>query len=212
MRNRIGIAVLTACALVITSACATGQTAGPTDTGAANQVGATDQAGAANQVGGQGAVEEPKASEQAEIYAAVLRQYLTTSDHSFGPDHRFPVSYVLDTADPRAADPSAPRDGDGTPIPAADQAAILAAIADVGRVEFVADPASVIVETDGCAQVRDGGVLVVLAPPVTVSDHVEVGIHGFVACLGATWFTYVVEHDATSGWRVAGTTGSYAIA
>jgi len=195
--------------VVAAAACATGQAVTPTGIHASND--AANQVDAPRNVGdGLGAV--PRASEQAEIYAAVLRQYLTTSDHSFGPDHRFPVAYVLDTADPRAADPSAQRDSDGTPIPAADQAAILAAIADVGPVEFVTDPASVIVETDGCAHVRGDGVLIVLAPPVTVDDHVEVGIHGFVACLGATWFTYVVEPVASAGWRVTGTTGSYAIA
>jgi len=32
---------------------------------------------------------------QAPIYAAVLRQYLTSGDHSFG-DHRFPQVFVLD--------------------------------------------------------------------------------------------------------------------
>jgi hypothetical protein len=51
----------------------------------------------------------------------------------------------------------------------------------------------------------------VLAPPKGDADRVEVGFHGFVACLGATWFTYVVQHD-TSGWTVTGTTGPAAIA
>jgi hypothetical protein len=39
----------------------------------------------------------------------------------------------------------------------------------------------------------------------------EVAFHPFVACLGAEWFTYVVERDG-AGWRTNGTTGSYAIA
>jgi hypothetical protein len=141
----------------------------------------------------------------------VLRQYLTTSDHSFGDDHRFAVAYVLDRTDPAAADPMGAPGPGGNPIPVADQAAILEAIADVGRVEFITDRTSVIEDVDGCAQVRDGGVLIVLGPPVEGSGHVEVAIHGFIACLGATWFTYVVEQDG-SGWRTAGTTGPSAIA
>jgi hypothetical protein len=51
----------------------------------------------------------------------------------------------------------------------------------------------------------------VLAPPNGDVDNVEVGIHGFVACLGATWFTYFV-HNGASGWNVTGTTGPAAIA
>jgi hypothetical protein len=41
-------------------------------------------------------------------------------------------------------------------------------------------------------------------------DHVQVGINGFVACLGATWLTYVVQRDA-AGWTATGTTGTAAI-
>jgi hypothetical protein len=37
-----------------------------------------------------------------------------------------------------------------------------------------------------------------------------VAVNGFVACLGATWLTYVVERDQ-GGWAVTGTTGGMAI-
>ena len=41
--------------------------------------------------------------------------------------------------------------------------------------------------------------------------RVKVAIGGFVACLGATWLTYVVQNQPGTGWQVAGTTGPMAI-
>ena len=191
------LALLAVGVLALAGACAapTGRAGGPASASPVGPVAASPSA---------------TMSERAAIYAVVLRQYLTTGDHSFGADHRFPVAYVLDRADAAAAEPMGGT-GAVTPIPAPDQAAILAGLADVGRVEFIADRATVMEEQDGCAKVRGDGVLVVLGPAVTVADHVEVAIHGFVACLGATWFTYVVERDG-AGWRTNGTTGSHAIA
>jgi hypothetical protein len=154
---------------------------------------------------------EQATSMQAAIYAAVLRRYLTTSDHSFGAEHRFPIVYVLNATDASAADPMRAGDPTRHPIGAADQAAIRAALRDVGRVEFVADSAAVVERVADCQQVRGGGVLITLAPPTGDATRVEVGIHGYVACLAATWFTYVVVHES-GGWRVTGTTGPMAIA
>jgi hypothetical protein len=36
-------------------------------------------------------------------------------------------------------------------------------------------------------------------------------INGFVACLGATWLTYIVQDQPGTGWRVSGTTNTMAI-
>jgi len=47
--------------------------------------------------------------------------------------------------------------------------------------------------------------------PVGHGNQVHVGINGFVACLGATWLTYVLQDQPGTGWRVTGTTGSMAI-
>ncbi len=151
-------------------------------------------------------------SDVAGIYSAMLRRYLTTSDHSFGESHRFPIAYVLDMTDSTVAEavPSG-RPAEWARISLADQTAIAADLTDVGPVRFISDRDSVVEERDHCQQVRGGGVLIILAPPVPVRDHLEVGIHGFVACLGATWFTYVVIRDGT-GWKVTGTTGPMAIA
>jgi hypothetical protein len=154
---------------------------------------------------------------QVAVYAAVLRQYLTSGDHSFGAGHTFPGVYVLDTTDTAVADPMAQtRTGAGRvrrEIPAADQAAILGELSRAGveAVSFITDRGTVIDTVDGCQQVRGGGILIGLGPVTGEGDRAEVGINGFVACLGATWFTYVVERDGP-GWRVNGTTGPMAIA
>jgi hypothetical protein len=50
-----------------------------------------------------------------------------------------------------------------------------------------------------------------LGDPVGDAGRVEVALSGFVACLGATWLTYVVVRDG-GGWRVTGTTGPIAVA
>lgn len=151
------------------------------------------------------------------VYAAVLVRYLTSGDSSFGEGHTFPSVYVLDTTDTAVADPMAPTrtgpDRVRREIPAADRAAILGELSRAGveGVSFITDRGTVIDTVDGCQQVRGGGILIGLGPVTGDGDRVEVGINGFVACLGATWFTYVVEKDG-SGWRVNGTTGPMAIA
>jgi len=58
--------------------------------------------------------------------------------------------------------------------------------------------------------VRDNGILILLGPATPASDKIHVGVNGFAACLGATWFAYVIERRGT-GWVVTGTTGPGAI-
>ncbi len=151
-------------------------------------------------------------SDNADISIAVLRRYLSTPGENSFPDHRFPVVYVLDRTDPAAGDPMRTiGPGTGAPIPAADQERIVSALRDVAPVRFVASRDDVVIRGDsGCMYVRDNGMLILLAAPTGGADRVEVGINGFVACLGATWLTYVVKRDA-SGWTVTGTTGTHAI-
>jgi hypothetical protein len=148
----------------------------------------------------------------AQILAAVLRRYLASPGENSFPGTRFPVVFVVDRTDPAAADPmGSPNAAAGTAISTSDQQWIIDALADVGDLRFVSDRSSVLVNTQECAQVRDGGILIQLGAPGDAGDRVEVGIFGFVACLGATWLTYVVEHDSR-GWIVIGTTGPMAIA
>jgi hypothetical protein len=151
------------------------------------------------------------ASSEAQVYVAVLRRYLGTSDDNSFPEGTFRHIFILDRAIPGIGDPETHRSA-GASISPQTQQTIVAALADSPTVEFVADRNDVIIDPDGCASVRDGGILITLAPPVGNDVRVEVGINGFVACLGATWLTYVVQRDPSAGWQVTGTTGVSAIA
>lgn len=147
---------------------------------------------------------------EAGVYVQVLRRYLSTPAENSFPERTFQRIFVLDRAVPGSGEPQAQRAA-GEPIPAGTQQAMLGALRDLGPVSFVADRDSVIVMQDGCAVVKDDGILITLAPISGAGDRVEVGVNGYVACLGATWLTYVVTYTSGSGWQVTGTTGSMAI-
>jgi hypothetical protein len=139
---------------------------------------------------------------QAPIYAAVLRQYLTSGDASFG-GFRFPRIFVLDHAAAGVGGSGGSRAAAGEPISPAVRRAVTRALADVGPLTFVSSADAVIVNRDGCAHVRDQGILITLGLVEGAGDQVQVGIHGFVACLGASSLAYRVER-ASGAWRVAG--------
>ena len=147
---------------------------------------------------------------QAAVYAEVLRRYLATPNENSFPGRAFTNVYVLDRTVPGAGDPMNNGNG-GTPIAVPTQERITAAVTGFGAVTFIADKNTVIEDPNGCARVRDGGILITLGPVAGSGDRVEVAVSGFVACLGATWLTYVVVKE-TGGWRVSGTTGSIAVA
>src|SRR5262245_26456724 len=115
------------------------------------------------------------------VYAAMLRQYLTSSDHSFGEGHRFPGVYVLDSARPDAADPMTSMTIGAEPIPKQVQAGINELLGDVGPVTFIAHLDEVIVKRDTCAMVRDRGILITLGTVPATGERLEVGVTGFVA-------------------------------
>jgi hypothetical protein len=143
---------------------------------------------------------------QAPIYAAVLRQYLTSGGGHDGGDAgfggiRFPRIFVLDHAAAGGGLPSWQAAAGGAPISPAVRRAITQALADVGPVTFVPSPDAVIV--DGCAHVRDRGILITLGSVDGVGDRVQVGVNGFVSCLGGSSLAYWVERTSGS-WKVAG--------
>jgi hypothetical protein len=127
-----------------------------------------------------------------------------------GPGRRVLRRVEAGAGEPDAADPSAMH-GRGAPIAPQTQRQITAALAPMAHVTFIADRGSVIEARDGCGQVRSGGILITLGPPAGHGNTMQVAINGFVACLGATWLTYVLRDQPGAGWRVTGTTGSMAI-
>jgi len=127
---------------------------------------------------------------QAPIYAAVLRQYLTNGGGHDGGDagfggQRFPRIFVLDhaVAGTEATGHGAPGGG---PIPAVVRRVITRSLADVEPVSFVPSGDAVIVDGQGCGQVRDRGILITLGPVDGVGDQVQVSVYGHVSCLPPT--------------------------
>jgi hypothetical protein len=147
---------------------------------------------------------------EAEVYVQVLRRYLGTPQENSFPEQTFKTVYVLDQAYPDAGDPNGKHER-GAPIRPNIQHHITAALTPVAHVAFIHDRTAVIETRNGCAQVKDGGILITLGTADGDDHEVQVAINGFVACLGATWLTYVVQNGPGSGWRVTGTTGSMAI-
>jgi len=150
-------------------------------------------------------------AKQADIYVQVLRRYLSSPAENSFPGQAFKTVYVLSQAYPDAADPDGTHRR-GAPITPQAQRQVTAALAGMARVIFIADRGSVIEARDGCEKVSNGGILITLGPPVSHGHEVHVAIYGFVACLGATWLTYVLQDQPGVGWLVTGTTGSMAIA
>jgi hypothetical protein len=146
-------------------------------------------------------------SDPVDVYAAAISRYLTGPENSFGGT-TFPVVFVLDRLDPAAASPE-PSTGSTVPLTAAQQRRIATRVG--GDLRFVPGLDAATDPGDSCKVVRENGVFVALGPAKPTGEATaEVPVHGFVACLGATWFTYVLRREPT-GWTVTGTTGSMAI-
>jgi hypothetical protein len=139
---------------------------------------------------------------QALIYAAVLRQYLTSGDAAIAADFRFPQIFVIDHAVAGAVASGHGTSGGG-PIPPAARRAITHALTDVGPLTFITSGDEVIVEP--CAHVRDDGILITLGLVDGTGDRVQVGVNGHLGCLGANSLTYELQ-QTSSGWMVSGIT------
>lgn len=141
-----------------------------------------------------------------EVYEQVLRRYLTMPKENSFPENVSKAVYVLDRAYANAGRPgSGPKDGVAIPVDAQDR--IVHGLASLTAVKFIADKESVLDHSNGCDQVKDGGILVTLGTFDGDDREAKVGVYGFVACRGATWLTYVVEKSSGTGWTVKGTTG-----
>jgi hypothetical protein len=144
---------------------------------------------------------------QASIYAAVLRQYLTSGGGHDGGDagfggFRFPHIFVLDHTVVPGADPFGQSGSGSGPIPAAVRRAVTRSLADVGLLSFVPSGKAVIVR-GSCGEVLDRGILITLGPVDGVGDRVQVGIYGHVSCVATSSLAYWVGRTG-GGWRVAG--------
>jgi hypothetical protein len=142
---------------------------------------------------------------QGPIYAAVLRQYLTSGGGHDGGDagyggFRFPHIFVVDHA--VAGADTLGQGVSGGPIPGAVRQAITRSLADVGPLSFMSSGEAVIVP-GSCGEVRDRGILITLGPVDRVGGQVQVSVHGHVSCVGANSVIYRVERTS-GGWRVAG--------
>jgi hypothetical protein len=145
--------------------------------------------------------------QQALIYAAVLRQYLTSGDGNDGGEggfggRRFPRIFVLDHAEAVLGGSVGQGAEDGAPISPAVRRSITQALTDVGPLTFVASREEVIVEPRGCTHVRDHGILITLGPVEGTGDRVQVVVDAFVSCLGADSLTYEVQQTSSSGDEV----------
>jgi hypothetical protein len=141
----------------------------------------------------------------AAVYAAVIRHMSAEAGQPSG----FPVIYVADRIDPGASDPEA--EEAGTPFPPAVKEDILGLLEGLGRVEFVADPESVIGPEEEGSRVESGGILLTLGPISGTGDRVEVPASSYLANLAGSFQTWVVALQGEV-WRVSGTTGPVATA
>jgi hypothetical protein len=178
---------------------------------------AVGSAGCAGEPAGRGfpavhapAVHASASVRKADVYVQVLHRYLSTPPENSFPGQVFKTVYVLDRAYRDAAVPGGKHDR-GTPITAQTRRHVTTALAGMAHVVFVTSRGSVIETRDGCGHVKNGGILITLGPLAGYGHRVRVAVNGFVACLGATWLTYVLRNEPGTGWRVTGTTGSMAI-
>lgn len=142
--------------------------------------------------------------DQAEIYAAVIRQ-LYKVDHPFGEPPSFPVVYVVYNTMDSIGDPDAPGSGSQV-IPESLRAAVTDRLADLpADVIWVSNRDEIPLSDDG--SVQGGGVIVTVGnihPGETVSALVSASL--YIASLAATGKTYILEKQG-GRWQVTGDTG-----
>jgi hypothetical protein len=146
------------------------------------------------------------------IYSAVIRELIIEGNTFEEGSNPFDVVYVLDMADPNAAETTGGRKNESAKEPISEDVrqGIVDELRDIGPIEFIADGDSVIGDRDGCASVKKNGALVTLGTLPEHGARVKVQIGMFVACLAGTWLTYVVKQRGDD-WEVTGTTGPIGI-
>jgi hypothetical protein len=149
---------------------------------------------------GAGADPDPVDTRTVGVYEAVIREMV-------GLEGWFTRVYLYERPCPGAGDPTGAPAPCNEPLPDAEQAALLEALHDLPRVEFVSDPEPV---QDAIFDGPAGGALIRFGPIDGAGDRVEVSASAFCGGLCGHWMTLVVEGSG-SEWRVTGTTGPVAI-
>lgn len=142
--------------------------------------------------------------DQAEIYAAVIRQ-LYEVDHTFGKPPNFPVVYVVYNTMDSIGDPDAPK-SDSRVLGESLRSVITEKLADLpANFKWVSDRDEVPLNNDG--SVQGGGAIITLGnihPEENNSALVSASL--YIASLAATGKTYILEKQA-GRWQVVGDTG-----
>lgn len=143
--------------------------------------------------------------EQAEIYAAVIRQ-LYTVDHTFEGQHQFPLVYLLCITDDAIGDPEAPHDAPqmlSEPL----QGMIVELLSDLpAKFIWVSDRQQVPIEQNS-GVVQDGGAIFTVGNiHLDKDERVLVSASLYFSSLGGGGQTYVLE-KVDGIWRIAGNTG-----
>ncbi len=145
-------------------------------------------------------------SPTAEVMAAALRQVVTV-DHTFGQGPPPFTRYLVQSStDPVAGDGTA--SGNPGPLTDAEQAAIAAALEDLGPVEFIDDPDQW--RTEDLAPTVEGSVILGVGEPSIDGDSALAPVSLWCGGLCGTWLTYRVE--LSDGiWTVTGIEGPVAV-
>jgi hypothetical protein len=143
-------------------------------------------------------------ADQAEIYAAVIRQ-LYTVDHTFGEPPNFPAVYLVRATDDAIADPDVPQ-AESVVLSETLQAAIVERLADLpAEFSWVNSDAQVALDSTGTVVGR-GAIVTV--------GNIHLNEDGLALVSGRLWFamlgmgarTYLLER-ADGVWQVVDDTG-----
>src|SRR5262249_43362257 len=132
----------------------------------------------------------PAAAREAAIYVQVLRRYPSPRAENSSPGRALKTFYVLDQAFPDAGAPAGKHER-AKPIAPNTQHHITAALAGIAHMAFIRDRHTVLETRDGCAQVKDGGILITLGIPNGDGHKGQVAINGCVPCHRGTLPAYV---------------------
>jgi hypothetical protein len=143
-------------------------------------------------------------ADQADIYAAVVRQIVETDD-TFGGTLEKPIVYILSQTDDAAGDPALATPESEMLTPEV-QEEITAALSDLPSTIIWIDSRDML-QFDENGRIADGGVLITLGN-IHRQESGEAHVAGsiYVASLAAGGKTYILENQ-NGTWAITGTTG-----